>query len=158
MTDAFREYLYRPRFLASRLRDIDAERLTLWSVCTKMSATFGKIGGFGGSGGDAKDGDKAALADLNATYDACRGELRNAILEMCAFSDAVAQDTQNPYAKRDATILKLRYAYRLEWDAVGRELWKRGFPYQDLRTVYKWHSSALPRIEKSWEETHHEHI
>ena len=154
MTEAFREYLHRPRLLASQARNLEAERLTLWSTCTKMSATFGKIGGFGGSGGDAKDGDKAALADLNATYYACCDELRDAVVEMLTFSDAVAQDTENPNAKRDAAILRLRYARRLGWEAVGHELDRRGFQHQDIRTVYKWHSSALPRIEKFWEENH----
>ena len=154
MTDAFREYLYRPRVLVDRLLDLDVERYKLWSACTKMSTTFGQIGGVGGSGGDAKDGDKAALSDMNDLYDALTRETRAVLQEMFQFSDAVAQDPRNPHGPRDAAILRLRYARRLDWNAVARELQTRGFRWVSLRTVFKWHSDALTRIEKIWEETH----
>lgn len=158
MTEAFHEYLYRPRALAERAMKLEVEILTLWSTCTKMSTTFGKIGGVGGSsGGNAKDGDKAALSDLDDLYLQCQRDMRDAVNEMLSFSNAVAQDTLNPYAKRDATILRLRYAHRMDWEDVAGELAVRGFHWENLRTVYKWHSSALPRIEKFWEETHDHH-
>ena len=80
--------------------------------------------------------------------------MRATVTEMLRFSDAVANDATNPYAKRDAAILRFRYARRLDWVDVAGELARRGFQWENLRTVYKWHSSALPRIEKIWEETH----
>ena len=86
MTDAFREYLYRPADLAKELRDAEEQAHQLWAVCTKMTTSFGNIGG--GSGGDAKDGALAAYAELAKGIEKRRSELEETENEMRSFSSA----------------------------------------------------------------------
>lgn len=151
MTEAFREYIYEPRRLVKQYRRTLEQRLKLWANCTKTTATLGGIAG-GTGGGGAKDGANAALADLNAKLVQLADDYKAASDEMLLFLSVVRRDPGNEHGKRDAEILKLRYAARLGWGTVLKKLNDEGYHCQSLRTVYKWHADALARSERKWEE------
>ena len=151
MTDAFREYLYRPADLAKELRDAEEQAHQLWAVCTKMTTSFGNVGG--GSGGDAKDGALAAYAELAKGIEKRRAELEETENEMREFLISMYLD-DSVYGTRDELILRMKYLEHAKWDAIYRALRRRGFWCGHMNTAYNWHRQALARAEKYWEETH----
>jgi hypothetical protein len=149
VTSAFLDYLHRPQKLAARLVDADEDVQRMWAVCTKMSTSFGDVGG-GGSGGDAKDGPLAAYAQLAKDIEDRRRELEeteNEMLDFLSFVEAFGEE----YGKRDAEILRYRYVLRRDWDFIHEEMLRRGFRCKSLRTVFNWHKGAVQRAEKLWE-------
>lgn len=152
MTDAFREYLYRPADLAKEIEDTEAQALQLWAACTRMTTSFGNIGG-GGSGGDAKDGALAAYAELVEKVKRLRAELKETENEMREFLISMYLADEK-YGMLDEMILRMKYIEHAKWDIIYHALRRRGFWCGCMSTVYYRHRQALARAEKYWEETH----
>lgn len=153
MTDAFLEYLHRPRGLAARLIDADESVQQMWAVCTKMSTSFGQVGGGSSGGGDAKDGPLAAYAQLASDIEERRRELEETENEMRDFLHR-AKESDREHGTRDELILRKRYVERQEWNAVMSALLAAGYRCTCLRTVFNWHRSAVERTRMIWEATH----
>ena len=147
MNTAFREYLNRPRMLTAKLSDAVTQFHDLWAACTKQTTSFDTVGGHGGGGGDAKDGILAAFADFSNSQNRYREELDDAKRELRRFFE-----TLRP---RDALLLELRYVQLLDWNDVHKKLSDKGYPCLALRTVLNWHTEALNRGERIWEDTQH---
>lgn len=153
MTGGFHDYLWRPRRLEENLADMEERLEEIWAVCTKMSANLNQIGGHSAGGGDAKDGTYAAYSDFRQRYNRKKQALDDAENEMLAFLQYV-EWSGGKHSRRDAVILRWRYAYRMDWEFIHRKLAICGFRCRTLRTVFNWHKDALIRVEKIWEETH----
>ena len=147
------DYLLRPRSLDAMLREMDGQLEELWAVCTKMSTSFGQVGGRGGGGGDAKDGAAASYSDFVLKRERVRKQLEQAEDEILTFLRKL-EGSGHRSARRDAEILRWRYVFRFDWDFIHRRLVHHGYRCETLRTVYNWHTGAVIRAAKYWEETH----
>lgn len=152
MTPEFREYVYRPRNLRRLAQTAAIRRLQIWAACTRMSTAFGDVAGRGGGDNGAKDGKLAALSDANNICLVLEGALKDAETGMLVFAKTV-EHAETKHAKRDADLLRLRYARCLPWSVVQNEMNRRGHICENERTIYKWNRDALDRIEKLWEAT-----
>ena len=151
MNTAFREFLNRPRALAAKLDEAEDQLMEMWTVCTKQTANYNSTGGHGGGGGDAKDGGMATYADLRSKQRALSMELSAAERDLMKLIDAV-EKTGGGRGIRDAKILRMRYLFRMNWGEIHAGMAADGFHCSTLRTVLNWHSDALYRGERIWEE------
>jgi len=148
MGTAFREFLHEPVRLHNKLTRLEIQIAELESLCSKQTVNYEAVGGF--SGGDAKDGALAALADLKIEWANCRRERVRAATALLKFLEQVkAADKVNGH--RDATLLRQRHLYELPWNRVYENLEAMGYKCCGLRTVTNWHRRALERAERVWE-------
>ena len=145
MPNSFRDCLYRIATLTAKLDDAEERLQRMWSVCTKMSTSFGQVGSSGG-GGDAKDGPLALFADLVNKRDRYRKELDESKQKL----DALLRQLPD----RDQKLLRMRYGELRSWNEVHEGLAKDGYVCSGLRTMFNWHHAAFERAEKLWEVTH----
>lgn len=142
MNAEFTAFLYRPRELHDRISDLAADIIGSLAACTNTTAKYGATGGGGGGGGDSKDGKLAVYADLKGRYVSVSHDYEDAVEAVIRFATGLEN-------RRDAKIIYLRYAKRMEMPQILERMKKEGNNIT-LRTLYNWHNDAVSRAEKLW--------
>lgn len=119
--------------LSHRVEELDA-------VCGRMTAPYDPTGRIGSRTSGAGDGTLASLADLRTAYIEAKQELEQAEREILHVCEALSG--------RDSLILQYRYVKRCSWLEIRTAMQRKGYASATLRTVYRWHRTALLRAER----------
>ena len=139
-----KDYFRRTWKLAEEVAVLSLRIAELEAVCGRMTTQVNPTGRTGGSSGDPGDGAMAALADLRSAYINKKRELARVEKELNRFCDLLSG--------RDGLILKYRYVLRLSWLDIRAAMQRKGYACATLRTVYRWHRTALLRAERQLRE------
>lgn len=134
------EYFRRTWILADEVAALVCRVEELETVCGRMTMQVDPTGRMGGGSGGAKDNALAALADLRS---ACREKKR----ELADVEREVEQVCET-LSGRDGLVLRYRYVQRLSWLEIRAAMQRKGYACATLRTVYRWHRTALLRTER----------
>ena len=130
--------------LAKESRDLSEQVEALESICQRMTASYDPVGPVRGGGVDRGDDRLAALADLRNTYIETKEELERRERQLMDWCRCLQE--------RDARILQYRYVLRLSWLELRGEMQRQGHDPVTLRTLHRWHRTALLRLERQREE------
>lgn len=133
-------YFRRTWVLAEEEEVLGRHVAELESVCGRMTAPYDPTGRIGSRTGGTGDDTLASLADLRTAYIDKRKELKLAEQEVERVCGCLSQ--------RDCLILQDRYLRRRSWLEIRAAMQRRGYGSAALRTVYRWHRTALLRAER----------